>query len=63
MSKRKDSFIEEAGSPGRRWTHAPKNKFLTADEEHRLLMGNFRGALVEGGGYMQKQHSQLWQSS
>ena len=44
---------------GRKEDSRPKaNSPLTVSGQE-LLKGRFRGTQVEGGGYMQKQHSQL----
>ena len=62
--KGKVALLRKSAILGRRWTHVPKTQTsLCQPGGQELLKGSFRSVSVEGGGQMQKQHSQLWQSS
>ena len=60
--ERKGCFIQETDNLGEGGLMS-KTQLLTADQEARALKGGFPGLQAGAGGYMQKQHSLLWQSS
>ena len=58
LGKRKGSFIEEAGDPGRRWTHVPKIQFPHVDQGARAFQGEFQECFGGGGRRLcTEQHS------
>ena len=46
--KGKIPLLREPAILGRRWTHNPKNRFLTANEGARAFKGEFQGSMGRG---------------
>jgi len=46
--KGKKALVRKLAILGRRWTHIPKNQFLTANEGARAFKGEFQGCMGEG---------------
>ena len=47
-AKGKTALVRKPAILGRRWTHNPKNRFLTANEGARAFNGEFQGSMGRG---------------